>query len=434
MPRGFRDPHRDQANLFQQAMNSALPQSADENEETPRPQSVAEFTREVKNLLEANLRRVWVEGEISNLSQPASGHLYFTLKDESAALQCVMWKSGASRSKCKLEDGLHVTIRGNITVYERQGRYQVVCDSIQAVGQGDLQKKYEELVAKLRAEGLFEPQYKKPLPEVPNTVGVVTSATGAAVRDILRILRRRLPGVRIIVSPCRVQGAGVEKEIAQALKNCDDSGLCDVIIIGRGGGSAEDLWCFNEEALARAVFACKTPVVSAVGHETDFSICDLVADYRAATPSEAAEAVVPEAEELAGILRGAALRLGNSLKGRLAALRLYLAGLASRPVLRDPMLLVGMKAQQIDELYSSLSVAAQGVIEDAANRAALLAAQLQALSPLAVMSRGYSITWDLKKRKLVRSASEVTMDAEIETRLAKGRIRSRVIKVEPETK
>jgi exodeoxyribonuclease VII large subunit len=410
-------------------MESLTPSTKESGNEA-RPQSVTEITRVIKRMLEDQVGRVWIEGEISNLSMPRSGHIYLTLKDDRAAIGGVMWRSAASRLKARLEDGMRVVVRGSLAVYEPQGRYQVVCDSIRPLGQGDLQARFEELKARLEAEGLFLQTAKQELPALPTCVGIVTSATGAAVQDMMRILRRRLPSTRIILSPCPVQGAGAEEEIARALERLDQSRLCDVILLGRGGGSLEDLWCFNEERVIRAVHAAQTPVISAVGHETDITLCDLVADVRAATPSEAAEMAVPEREELMGILQGQRLRLRRGLLGYTERAQLRIQALAERPVLRSPLNLVNLKSQRLDELTTDLHNAMAGIMERSEQRLSLAAAQLEALSPLAVLSRGYSATWDLAKQRLVRKASDVTINAEIETLVAQGRIRSRVTAIE----
>jgi exodeoxyribonuclease VII large subunit len=476
--RGFRDPRREQTNLFARALGQAEPAPAAAGEEpaaAERPATVSEITREVKELLEGRVGRVWVEGEVSNLSRPRSGHLYFTLKDEHAAIGCVMWRSSARRLRTEVADGLRVSVRGAVSVYEPQGRYQIVCDSLRPFGVGELQRRYEELVARLEAEELFAAVHKQPLPAYPRTVGLVTSPTGAAVRDMIRILRRRLPGVRIILSPCRVQGEAATPEIVAALQRLDRSGLADLILIGRGGGSLEDLWCFNEEAVARAVFACRTPIVSAVGHETDLTICDLVADLRAATPSEAAEAAVPAAEAVRADLAARARRLRQALRGRLEVARLRVRELAGRPVLRDPRGPLLLRMRHVDETTERLARSAGGALRRAGlelrhaarrlsaryplallrrkrerlgaaalglrrglaanlrRRAAALAAaagRLEALSPLAVLGRGYSLTWDAAKRTLVRSVRDVRMGATLETRLRDGVVRSTVTGVE----
>ncbi|MFW5856986.1 MAG: exodeoxyribonuclease VII large subunit, partial [Planctomycetota bacterium] len=312
MAKRFFAPRRERASrgLFRQAVErTGEPDDADGED---GPLSVTAVTQTVKRLLEGRVGRVWVEGEVSNLSRPRSGHLYFTLKDPHAAIGCVMWRSAAGRLAHAPADGELVRVRGQVTVYEPQGRYQIVCDSLRPAGRGALQAQLEALVARLREEGLFDPDRKQPLPAHPRTVGLVTSPTGAAVRDMIRVLRRRLPGVRILLSPTPVQGAAATDALVAALQRLDASGLADVILLGRGGGSLEDLWCFNEEAVVRAVAACRTPVVSAVGHETDVAITDLAADMRAATPSEAAEAAVPAAADLAVTLRTTAARLGRA--------------------------------------------------------------------------------------------------------------------------
>jgi exodeoxyribonuclease VII large subunit len=411
-------------------MNSGL-FAAEEKESYSAPETVSQVTRIIKSLLEGNLGRVWVEGEISNFSAPRSGHYYFTLKDEHASIQCVMWRSSAAKAAFVPEDGIHVEVRGKVAVYEPQGRYQIVCDSIKSIREGTLQQKFEEMKAKLQEEGFFDLSHKKELPEFPKTVGIVTSGTGAVVRDIIRILKRRMPGINIIVSPCKVQGEGAKEDIVAALSNLDNSGMCDVIIVGRGGGSLEDLWAFNEEMVARAVFEAETPVVSAVGHETDFSITDLVADLRAATPSEAAEMVVGDIEGMREHFRESFKRLNNALSRNLEFYLMKLKNLYSRPVLCDPMTMVMLKEQHIDELSDQLIGGLEGCLNDYVSKLSLLATKLQALSPLNVMARGYSMTWLAEKRKLVRNVSEVTIDSLIETNLAEGMILSRVTEVFP---
>lgn len=396
------------------------------------PESVSEVTRTIKKAIEGYVGRVWIEGEISNFSAPRSGHYYFTLKDDKAAINCVMWRSSVSRIKFAPEDGLHVEARGNVTVYEPQGRYQIVCDSLKSVKEGDLQQKFEELKQRLQEEGLFSLEYKKELPAFPQAVGIVTSATGAAVRDTIRILKRRMPGVNIIVSPCKVQGEGAKEDIAQALRRLDESGLCEVIILGRGGGSLEDLWAFNEEIVARAIFEAETPVISAVGHETDFSIADLVADVRAATPSEAAEIAVGDFSDMPQIVAEYMRRFNNCLRRTLDFWKMKLKNLGSRPVLRDPLTMVMLKEQRLDELALRLNDAGSDRLEVFEDKISLLAAKLQTLSPLNVMSRGYSITRLAEKRKLVRNSAQVTIGDTLETNLAEGKVLSRVTEILPD--
>ena len=394
--------------------------------------TVTTLTRQIKSLLEGKIGRVTVEGEIGSLTRARSGHLYITLKDEHAVLDVVMWRSAASRLKTLPTEGEKVVVRGEITVYEPRGSYQMVAGSIQPLGQGELQARYEALVAKLREEGLFDPDRKKLLPGLPATVGVVTSATGAAVRDIIKVLQRRMPGVRIVLSPCRVQGEGAVGDIVKALSALDRWGECDVIILGRGGGSLEDLWAFNEEPVARAVAACRTPLVSAVGHETDVSISDFVADLRAATPSEAAETVVPDMRDFARQVRRLWQGLSHALTGRIRVARVRARALAKSSALSRPLDMVRQRQQQLDDVLSDLCRSVTGVVEDRQKDLALISAQLESLSPLAVLARGYSVTSNDKGRILL-SASSVTPGQRIVSRLAEGALISEVIDISEET-
>ncbi len=418
MSRGFRDPRRKMTDNF----------IDDECQlENNSPRSVSEVTRDIKTTLEGYIGRVWIEGEISNFSAPRSGHYYFTLKDSHSAISCVMWRSSVAKLGFTPEDGLHIETRGKIAVYEPQGRYQIVCDSVKSVKEGDLQTQFEALKQKLQDEGLFSPIHKKDIPDFPTTIGIVTSSTGAAVQDIIRILKRRMPGINIIVSPCKVQGVGSKEDIVNALQALDDSKLCDVIIVGRGGGSLEDLWAFNEEIVARAIWNASTPIVSAVGHETDFSISDIVADLRAATPSEAAEIVVSDSLELNNQLNNFLQRLNNALMKQIEISQLKLKSLAEKQVLQDPMTMIMMKEQVIDNLEEQLHRAQKNKIESLESKLSMSAAKLQALSPLNVMARGFSVTWLPEKRKLVRKASEVTINDIVETKLTEGSFISKVI-------
>ena len=263
-----------------------------------RVYSVSELTRDLKSLIEGRFPPVWVEGEISNFVRHSSGHFYFTLKDSDAQLSCVMWRGRNQNLVYKPQDGLKAIAMGNLTIYEKQGRYQLDVILLQPAGVGDLQMAFEALKKKLEQEGLFSLQHKKPIPAFPESVGVVTSPTGAAIRDIVSVIRRRFPAVEIILRPCRVQGEGAAEDIADSIRELNDHGMSDVLIVGRGGGSLEDLWAFNEEVVARAIYNSEIPVVSAVGHEIDFTISDFVADLRAPTPSAAAELVVQDKNDL----------------------------------------------------------------------------------------------------------------------------------------
>ena len=415
--RGFIDPSRSRA--------------AAGDTRDARTRTVTELTRSVKALLEGNIGRVWVEGEVTNLTRHRSGHLYFTLKDAGAALSCVMWRSAAGHLGFTPEEGAKVLCKGNISVYEPQGRYQLVADSMQPVGAGDDKRRLEELTARLRAEGLFSPERKQPLPAFPQTLGIVTSQTGAAVRDIIRIARRRMPGLRIILSPCAVQGAQAPEEIVRALARLDMSGLCDVIIVGRGGGSAEDLAAFNDERVVRAVFAARTPVVSAVGHEVDTTLTDFAADWRSATPSEAAEQAVPDAEELVAHLGLLARRAGAALRRHAKRGRERLSACAQAPVFRRPERLVQTARQRLDLATEALSRAIGRLPESARRRWELCAARLEAMSPLSVLGRGYSVT-RAGTKGVVRNAEAVTMGDRLETRLARGRLVSTVTEIHTE--
>lgn len=392
--------------------------------------SVTALTRKIKTLLEGGIGRVSVEGEISNITRASSGHIYLSLKDEHALISAVMWRSSAGRLGFEPVEGDKVIARGEISVYEPRGNYQLVISTMNPAGQGDLQRRFEELVAKLGEEGLFLSEHKKPLPSAPATVGVVTSATGAAFRDIIKVMQRRAPGVRIVLSPCLVQGKTAAQDIVRALARLERFGECDVIILGRGGGSLEDLWAFNEEPVARAIFAASTPVISAVGHEIDTSIADLVADFRAATPSEAAEAVVPDLSELSRRVMRLERALASALSGRLREGRIRLSALARSPVVRRPIDMIRRRQQQLDEMQESMSRAITSRADHIRNRLALAAARLEALSPLGVLARGYSLT--MADGKVITDAGAVKADDTLTTRVARGSIRSIVVDTEVE--
>jgi exodeoxyribonuclease VII large subunit len=390
--------------------------------------TVSELTHKIKALLEGDVGRVTVEGEIGNLSRAASGHLYLSLKDSRALIDVVMWRSSASRLRFTPAEGDKVIAKGEVTVYEPRGRYQLVVSSLQPLGQGDLQAKFEELVAKLRDEGLFLPEHKKPLPEKPEIIGVVTSPTGAAIRDIIKVARRRMPGVKIVVSPCIVQGPGAATQIAQALDKLERWGQCDVIIIGRGGGSQEDLWAFNEEVVARAIFAARTPIVSAVGHEVDLSIADLVADVRAATPSEAAETVAPDLSQYIRQLKNLQRSLSAALRTQVRDLRARLAQVAQARVLRKPWDIVHARRQLLDEKLDRFNRAGTVLLNEKTGALKLLSAKLESLSPLAVLSRGYSVTVN-ETGAVIKTAGQVKIGDRIETRLNEGRLVSAITEI-----
>ncbi len=354
---------------------------------------VTEVNNLVKLLLdnEPMLQSVSVRGELSNYKMYPSGHHYFTLKDPEGALRCVMFKSAAGKLRFRPENGMKVVVSGRITVFPRDGAYQLYCNTLIPEGAGDLAVAFEQLKAKLYEEGLFAPEHKKPLPPYPERIAIVTSSAGAAVHDMIRILRRRYPIAKVVLLPVRVQGAEAPPEIAGAIRYADRWKIGDVIITGRGGGSMEDLWAFNDERVARAIYECATPVISAVGHEPDVTIADFVADARASTPSNAAEIAVPDQAELLRWLRGAGERMEQSESARLAALRTRLDTLARKRCMTDQLAFVQDKRMELVHVQQRLGDLSGALVGRKRQRFAALAASLDALSPLAVLGRGYAV-------------------------------------------
>ena len=355
--------------------------------------TVSEVNQVVKLLLENEplLRNLSVRGELSNYKIHSTGNHFFTLKDAGGALQCVMFKGAAGKIRFRPENGMKVVATGRISAFPRDGVYQLYCDALIPEGTGDLTLAFEQLKARLYAEGLFDPSHKKPLPRYPQRIALVTSGTGAAVRDMIRILRRRYPLAKVIVLPVRVQGAGAAAEIAGAIRYADRWHIGDVIITGRGGGSMEDLWAFNEERVARAIYECQTPVISAVGHEPDVTISDFVADVRASTPSNAAEIAVPDQVELRRLLRDRQARMESSETARLETLRQRLTELAGKRVMRDQMAYVQDQRMELVHLQKRLGDLASALLARKHQRFAALAASLDAMSPLKVLGRGYAM-------------------------------------------
>jgi len=396
--------------------------------------TVSRLTALLRGVLEENFEQVWVQGEVSNLSFPTSGHIYFTLKDAGAQLRCVMFKGSAKNLKFRPGDGIALIARGRISVYDQRGEYQLICEYLEPAGVGALQLAFMQLKERLAKEGLFDESHKRPLPTFPRRVGVITSPTGAAIHDILNVLKRRFASVEILLYPVRVQGEGAAVEIARAIDEMNRLGLADVLIVGRGGGSLEDLWPFNEEAVARAVHRSKLPVISAVGHETDWTICDFAADLRAPTPSAAAELVIASSVELRGRLEALDHRLRLAMETRLATLEARIDAL--RRSLHDPGTMLGHLAQRVDDLAGRLELSLRNsvartrgqfdrlqaglmhtnparTVESLRQRLNLLsvqcerqmtgkvevlkhvfastAARLEVLSPLKTLSRGYAI-------------------------------------------
>jgi exodeoxyribonuclease VII large subunit len=427
--------------------------------------TVSELTGLLRTSIEEQFSDVWLEGELSNLRAPGSGHVYCTLKDKTSQIRAVLFRSSAVRLRFVLQEGLQVLVRGRLTVYEPRGEYQIVLDTVEPKGVGALQLAFEQLKARLAAEGLFDQERKKPIPAFPRTVGVVTSLTGAAIRDILSVLRRRWPTLHILVAPVQVQGESAGRQIAGALSALNDLGSVDVIIVGRGGGSLEDLWSFNEEIVVRAIAASQIPVVSAVGHEIDVTLVDFVADLRAPTPSAAAEAVVPVLAEIVERMRELKIRLGQVMlrhcafeRQRLNAgirgvtdVRVRLQDAAQRAddvmdrlreivqqlltsgrerlhgAQRDlsslnPILTIRQGLATVPQLSKRLEGQMGVVLAQHRHRIHALLAQLNTLSPLAILGRGYSILQTIPAGQILHRASDVEVGQELEAQLATGRL------------
>ncbi len=389
--------------------------------------SVSELASGVRHLIESTFGRVWVQGEVSNLRQPPSGHLYFSLKDENAVLGCAVFGGYRRvRSARHLAEGQKVLAFGRFTTYERSGQYQVIVERVEPLGLGALQEKFEKLKKKLAAEGLFDEERKRPLPTTPFTVGLVTSPTGAAVRDMIDVLTRRFPRVSIVLAPSLVQGEAASAEIASSIRSQNELGAAQVLIVGRGGGSIEDLWAFNEEPTVRAVAGSRIPVISAVGHEIDYTLCDYAADMRAATPSAAAELAVRREADVLEELAGASFRLRTALSRAAESARARLAQASAVPFFARPAdEIVETRRQRLDELALHLSAAAREGLSEARARIAGCGGRLEGLNPLAVLKRGYSVTFAEDGRPL-RKASSAAVGSTIKTVLAGGEVTSRV--------
>lgn len=432
--------------------------------------SVSDLTARIRDLLAGEFTGVFVEGEVSNAHAAQSGHLYFTLKDNNAQIRCVCFRTQLARLKFRPEDGLHVTVRGSISVYESRGEYQFYVEHVEPVGLGALQLAFEQLKKRLDAEGLFDPERKKSLPVLPQCVGLVTSPRGAAVRDIVRILQRRFPNLHIVLYPVRVQGEGAAGEIVQAIRYFDRKRLADVLILARGGGSIEDLWAFNEEPVARAIVACTIPIITGIGHETDSTIADFAADIRASTPSAAAEMVVRTRQEFDGHLgdlrekigqllryrmlqarrklaevdlhRAArrledalrrrrqhtddlAAQLGGALRGQLQALERRFENALSRLAAVDFRARLRAAAVRLDQRTAELGVRANRALAAKNQRLEKLLVQLQERSPLRLLERGYAICYDAAGN-VVHAADQVDLGERIRVQLARGRLGAEV--------
>lgn len=385
--------------------------------------AVSEVNQLIKNILDniPQLGNLCIRGEISNYKVYPSGHHYFTLKDAEGALRCVMFRGQAARLRFRPENGMKVLAVGRITVFPRDGAYQLYCDALSPDGVGDLHVAFEQLKEKLWREGLFEEAHKKPLPQYPKNIAVVTSSAGAAVHDMIRILRRRYPLAKVKLLPVRVQGVEAPMEIVGAIRYANRHMLADVMIVGRGGGSIEDLWAFNDERVARAIYESEIPVISAVGHEPDITIADFVADVRAATPSHAAEIVVPDQTELMQRLQSEKLRMVRAQNGRLESLRRRLDALAERRVMNDPMAFIRDKQMLLAHLQKELFHAGSACLIGPGRRLSALAASLDALSPLKVLGRGYSMLTG-EDGEILRSSHDTAPGKQITASLAQGKL------------
>ena len=389
--------------------------------------SVSELNGVVKLLLDNDplLRNLAVRGELSNYKIYPSGHHYFTLKDPGGALRCVMFKGSALRLRFRPENGMKVVVTGRVSVFPRDGAYQLYAEEMIPEGAGDLAVAFEQLKARLYAEGIFDPARKKPLPEYPERIAIVTSSAGAAVHDMIRILRRRYPLAKVILLPVRVQGAEATAEIAGAIRYADRWQIGDVIITGRGGGSLEDLWAFNDERVARAISACKIPVISAVGHEPDVTISDFVADVRASTPSHAAETAVPDQMELRRFLLSSQQRLTKSQEKRLAAERQRLADFAAKRCLTEPTAFIQDKRMELVHRQQRLGDLSQGQLVRKRQRFAAISAALDAMSPLKVLGRGYAVARDAEGR-ILKTYRDISVGDTVTVTLGEGGFTSRV--------
>lgn len=395
--------------------------------------TVTQLSARLKGVMEENFPSVWVAGEISNFSQPQSGHCYFTLKDDGAQLRAVMWRNTAARLKLALHDGIDVVCRGRLDLYPPRGSYQLVVDELQPKGMGALELALRQRREKLAAEGLFDRERKRRLPAFPRRIGVVTSPTGAAIRDFLQVMQRRWRGVEVLIFPARVQGDCAADEIVAGIRAANKvQPKIDVLVVTRGGGSLEDLWCFNEEAVVRAIAASKVPTISGIGHEIDVTLADLAADVRALTPSEAAERVVPSAADLSDAVRSLQHRLRTALATRLAHARHRLDALASRPSLSRPLEAIHLRGRRLDELSLRLRGASQGLLRDRRSALETMAGKLESLSPLGVLGRGYSLTFREGESKLITSAEKLKPGQRIVTRFQQGTAVSVVESVEKE--
>lgn len=382
--------------------------------------SVSELNQMAQNLLENAFLPLWIEGEISNFACPSSGHWYFSLKDKNAQVRCALFQGRHRYNDLLVKNGIHVLIRAKISLYPARGEFQLIVDQIELAGEGALRKAFEQLKFKLATEGLFESCYKKPLPKFPKTIGVITSKTGAVLRDICAILKRRFALIAIVIYPCLVQGKTAAGQIVSQIQCANQRQECDVLILARGGGSLEDLWCFNEEIVARAIFQSQLPLISAIGHETDFTIADFVADHRAATPSMAAQLASPDMQEYQLLLIKTMQRLVNTINHPINRNQQRLENLAKR--LRHPRQRLQDHAQRLDDLTQRLTLSLKTQLEIRQQKLLGLSRTLHAVSPLASLARGYAVIKNVKTKKIIRKISDVNLGEHIVAEIANGKL------------
>jgi exodeoxyribonuclease VII large subunit len=390
--------------------------------------SVTELTRYLRQVLETDplLQDLWVQGEVSNLSRPSSGHIYFTLKDQNAALKCVIWRSSAARIRLALENGMAVEAHGAMNIYERDGQYQLYVTALRPVGEGQLFQQFLRLKAQLEAEGLFDESVKRPLPSFPTRIGIVTSSTGAALQDMLNTLRRRYPLAEVILAPCAVQGVEAPFEIAAALQMLNRSRLPDVIIVARGGGSLEDLWAFNDERVVRAIRASQIPVIAGVGHETDFTLADFAADVRAPTPTGAAVSATPDIADLLAYLSGGRMHLAAAFEAAVDRRKDELKNLERRLKHASPLRRIQDRRQRMDELEQDMQRAFTYSIQRRRAAVHSLQMRLHSLDPRAVLRRGYAIVSRAEDGRLVDSVGQVQPGMPLDITVSDGHFQARV--------
>jgi len=399
-----------------------------ESSETRKIYTVSQLNRQSRLLLESRFSTIWVEGEISNFKHHSSGHIYLTLKDESAQISAAFFSQYQRGLRFELKDGLKVLAFCRVSVYEARGQYQLYIERVEPQGLGALQLAFQQLKERLAKEGLFDKERKRSIPRFPRTVGVITSPTGAAIHDILNVVNRRFCGTHVLLYPVKVQGEGAAEEIAAAIGTMNEHSEADVLIVGRGGGSLEDLWAFNEEPVARAIFGSQIPVISAVGHESDWTICDLVADLRAPTPSAAAELVVSSRLELEERLRGHKERLDFAMNGMFGRYQEELSNLVSSAAFRQPQYLLDQFTGRVDDLGRRMENRLTNFVDSKSQAFQGIMGRLNALNPLAILERGYSVSFN-EKGDIIKDVRQLSVGDTMQTRLHKGSLVSKILKV-----